>query len=287
MLPKLGQLGPAISALGKGRWPFLFIALIGSVLTFIAEVWMIRLSVKKAPPWIRTTIVEVGAFTASTFTPGGLGWLAINHIYLVRNGNDSSSTRTALSLFILLTILAGLILTMALLPFVPVVRVKTPKLPDALVVVEIFAVVLAIAGIIFWIPRFRNWIVIEIQPVLNMFPEMLKNPARTFLMIIAATCSHAAYTIALAGSIAAFGPSPSLVNIFVSFIISSVASKISPTPGGLGATETALVTLLHRTGMLPGAAVAAVLSFRFITFWIPLPLGAWALQHARMRRWIS
>jgi uncharacterized protein (TIRG00374 family) len=287
LLPKLGQIDSSIRALRNGRWPFLFIALIGSGLTFIAEVWMIRLSVNKAPPWIRTTIVEIGAFTAATLTPGGLGWLAVNHMYLVRSGNESSPTRTALSLFILLTFLAGLLLAIMSLPFVPEVRIKTPSLSDELKVVEIFAAIMIIVGVFFWIPRFRKWIIREIRPILNMFPEMVKKPVRTVLMIVAAVSSHVAYTIALAGSIAAFGPTPSIANIFLAFIISTFVSKISPTPGNLGAMETLLVTLLSRLDVFPGEAVTAVLTFRFFTFWIPLPIGAWALQYARNHRWIS
>ncbi|MBK5265936.1 MAG: flippase-like domain-containing protein [Acidimicrobiia bacterium] len=69
------------------------------------------------------------------------------------------------------------------------------------------------------------------------------------------------------------------------YMVSATVASISPTPGGLGAMEAALVAGITRLGVPAGEAVAAVLSFRVATFWLPLPVGAWLLRLARRREW--
>jgi uncharacterized protein (TIRG00374 family) len=287
LLPRLKELELTGDILIKGKWAYLLIALTGSFLTFIAEVWMIRLSVKKVPPWIRTTIIEIGAFTAATITPGGLGWMVINQKYLEKSGNDSDATRMALTLLIFLTLIAGLFLTVLSLPFHSIPWIKTPHVSNIFTIVAIAAVVLVTAGIVFLIPGYRKWVIMEIRTIMNLLPDIIKNPSRTILMIIAAVLSQFAYAITLVTSIAAYGPTPPVASIFIAYIIATIVSKVSPTPGGLGPMETALIALLSQNGVIPGVAVAAVLSFRFFTFWIPLLFGFWALRYARVQKWIS
>ena len=78
------------------------------------------------------------------------------------------------------------------------------------------------------------------------------------------------------------GQSPQhLVNEFAATI-----AAVSPTPGGLGAMEAALVAALTRLGVEAGSAVAAALTFRLVTFWLPLPVGGWALRTGRKSGWL-
>ena len=52
-----------------------------------------------------------------------------------------------------------------------------------------------------------------------------------------------------------------------------------PTPGGLGAVEAALSAGLTAAGLPGAAAVSAVLLFRLLTFWLPVPAGWGALSY--------
>jgi uncharacterized membrane protein YbhN (UPF0104 family) len=53
------------------------------------------------------------------------------------------------------------------------------------------------------------------------------------------------------------------------------SAAASPTPGGLGAIEAALVAGLTGIGLPPGPAVSAVLTYRLATYWLPV-LPGWA-----------
>ena len=66
-----------------------------------------------------------------------------------------------------------------------------------------------------------------------------------------------------------------IASIAVVYLTGSAIGSILPTPGGLGGVEAALTAGLTAAG-LPGAvAVSAVLLFRLLTFWLPVPFG-WA-----------
>ena len=56
---------------------------------------------------------------------------------------------------------------------------------------------------------------------------------------------------------------------------------MAPTPGDLGAMEAALVAGLTALGEASGPAIAAVLGFRLLTFWLPTLPGFFALRWLR------
>lgn len=117
-------------------------------------------------------------------------------------------------------------------------------------------------------------------------PAVLSNPRRASLLLIAAVAGNIAFAIALAGSIAAYGPVPSFLGVLVAYMLAATISGVAPTPGGLGAMEAALVAALVRLGVESGVAVAAVLTFRLATFWVPMPIGAWVLRRGRRDGWL-
>jgi uncharacterized protein (TIRG00374 family) len=69
--------------------------------------------------------------------------------------------------------------------------------------------------------------------------------------------------------------------VIVVYLFGSTVGGAAPTPGGLGAVEAALVAGLTAAGTDPNLAVAGVLSFRLLTYWLPIPLGYLALHRLR------
>jgi uncharacterized protein (TIRG00374 family) len=87
--------------------------------------------------------------------------------------------------------------------------------------------------------------------------------------------------LALVAALAAVGsrPRPSLV--LLAYTASMVLAMIPITPGGLGFVEVGLTGMLALAGANGGQAAVAVLAYRMISFWLPLPLGgvaAWAYR---------
>ena len=74
----------------------------------------------------------------------------------------------------------------------------------------------------------------------------------------------------------AFGASVSPINLVVAFGLAGVLAAIPITPGGLGVVEAALAPTLVGFGVPANTAAIGVLCWRFVQFWMPIPLGGLA-----------
>ena len=79
----------------------------------------------------------------------------------------------------------------------------------------------------------------------------------------------------------AFGTIVSPVNLIVAYGLAGVLAAIPLTPGGLGVVELVLPSALVGFGVPATTAAAAVLSWRFAQYWLPIPLGG--LSYASLK----
>ena len=88
--------------------------------------------------------------------------------------------------------------------------------------------------------------------------------------------------VAFVVSLRAFGVHESFATLGVVYLAGAAVASAAPTPGGLGATEAALVAGLAVVGVSRDEAIPGVLLFRLATFWVPI-LPGWLsmvyLQH--------
>lgn len=71
----------------------------------------------------------------------------------------------------------------------------------------------------------------------------------------------------------AFGERIGLAPLLVGYIVAYSIGTLAPTPGGLGAIEGLMIALFVSFGVASGVAVAVVLVYRIINFWLPIPPG--------------
>ena len=92
--------------------------------------------------------------------------------------------------------------------------------------------------------------------------------------------------LALLAAITAVGSRPRPTLVLLAYSASMVLAMIPITPGGLGFVEAGLTGLLALAGVAAGDAVLAVLAYRLVSFWLPLPIGGVAaVLHRRHYRW--
>ena len=84
--------------------------------------------------------------------------------------------------------------------------------------------------------------------------------------------------------LAAFGHRMDVDGLLVAYGIAFVLAAIPITPGGLGVVEAVLTTMLVAFGAPRDAALLGVVSYRLVSFWLPIPLGALAYVSLRMGR---
>jgi Lysylphosphatidylglycerol synthase TM region len=80
----------------------------------------------------------------------------------------------------------------------------------------------------------------------------------------------------------AFRYQPGFGPLVVAYTVANIASAVPITPGGLGVIEVTLVAITVGYGAPRATAVLAVLSYRLVNYWLPLPAGAIAYLRTRL-----
>jgi uncharacterized membrane protein YbhN (UPF0104 family) len=76
-------------------------------------------------------------------------------------------------------------------------------------------------------------------------------------------------------------PAGALVAVY---LVAAAAGGATPLPAFLFVTELALIAALVLAGYTSGSALVAVVVFRVVTYWLPLPVGVWMGHRLRRTR---
>jgi uncharacterized protein (TIRG00374 family) len=74
------------------------------------------------------------------------------------------------------------------------------------------------------------------------------------------------------------------VDLLVAYGLANIFAVIPVTPGGLGIIEGVLIATLVGFGVPHSQAILAVLAYRLVNFWIPIPVGGVAYASLQWRR---
>ena len=104
-------------------------------------------------------------------------------------------------------------------------------------------------------------------------------------LLTRAVCWAAAFWLLDASSlfvfVAAFGKIVSPIDLLVAYGLAFVLAVIPITPSGLGVIEGVLISTLAGFGVPRGTAILAVLGYRLVNFWLPIPVGGIAYLSLR------
>jgi len=147
----------------------------------------------------------------------------------------------------------------------------------------VLAGLVLIALVVLAIPAGRRMLRARLSPMLGqVLPRLLEvaqQPGKLAQGIGGALLLSLSYIFCLAACVAAFSRSVPIAKIGVVYLTGSAIGSVIPTPGGLGAVEAALTAGLTAAGVPAAAAASAVLLFRLLTFWLPVPFGWGALRY--------
>ena len=160
------------------------------------------------------------------------------------------------------------------------------SLPSGWVLVAV-VVAVVVAAVALAVPQLRNWIWLHIEPtVKQVWPRLVwlaSNPTRMGVGVLGTVILSLAYILSFGASLWAFGYSLPFAVLAITYLASNTVGSVVPSPGGLGPVELALTGGLVTAGVPSGVAVSAVLVYRLVTFWIPIPLGYLSLQRLQKR----
>jgi glycosyltransferase 2 family protein len=144
-----------------------------------------------------------------------------------------------------------------------------------------FALLLAVVGIMWRIPRLKSHILPAVKQGGASLADVVRRPRQALLLFAGAFGITAAYTLTFILCLHAFHAHISPAQAAAVYLGAAVVSAAAPTPGGLGAMEAALVAGLTHVGVNDGRAVTSVLAFRLLTYWLPILPGCLSLRRLR------
>jgi uncharacterized membrane protein YbhN (UPF0104 family) len=273
------------SLLRHANWLWTAVALLLSAVSYLGAAWSLTGFVPERLRLTRTLLAQLAASFVTLVTPAAVGGVALNLRYLrrARVAPADAAASVGVAQLIAFGLHTILLIVFAALAGSSHARGLSPPGWVYLAVAAVAVVALAVLAF----PQGRRMLRSRLAPTLSqVIPRLLdlaQRPAKLAEGVGGALLLTTAYILCLEASVRALGGSVPLVSIALVYLTGSALGSVIPTPGGLGAVEAALSAGLTAAG-LPGiTAVSAVLLFRTLTFWLPVPVGWAALTYLQRR----
>jgi uncharacterized membrane protein YbhN (UPF0104 family) len=254
---------------------WILVALGAFALSYLGAAWGLVGFVPETVPLGRVFSAQVALGFVRLVAPSTLGIAALNTRLLVRMKIPlpSAAASVAASQAAAFIVSVPLILVLGLLTGREVdfgIRLST-------IVVAVGAVVLTAAVVLWLVPAVRTraskaWRSF-VERGLPRLLDAVQDPRRLAMGLGGNLLLTLGYGVALYSSVQAVGADIPIATATLIFVSGNAVGSIVPTPGGLGAVEAALTAGLTAAGVPGGQAFTAVILYRLITFWLPIPIG--------------
>ena len=264
-------------------WTWVAVAFVMAQLTNIGEYFTLTGVIGSAVPFGPTMMFRYAISFISLAVPSDAGAIAMSVRYQQKLGVPAAA---AIAQGPLLTIISkgfDIVLLLITAQFVgrtvdvgevdfgPVVRLVGLVIVIAVVAIVVVAVT----------PKLRARMVPHLKEGFHSVKGSLTDPHRLLQIMGGTLFQKVVFAITLSASVSAFGSSlPFGSAIFVNTAVSLFIGLV-PVPGGIGIGETALTAGLVAVGIPSEAALAAAITHRMVTSYIPPVFGWWA------SRWLT
>ncbi|WP_436845368.1 lysylphosphatidylglycerol synthase domain-containing protein [Streptomyces sioyaensis] len=275
------NLGDVVS---KAGWVWVLVAIFFSALTYIAAAMSLLGFVTERVSFVRTVIAQIAGNFVKLVAPAAIGGVALNTRFLQRAGvrpglavaSVGASQLFGLGSHVLLLLVFG---------YVTGTQEQTPSISPSRAVIAGLLTVAVLVLVVTAVPALRKFVSRRVRSLFaGVVPRMLdilQRPGKLVTGIGGMLLLTAANVMCLDASIRAFGGGDKITyaGIAVAFLAGNALGSAAPTPGGVGAVESALITGLTLAGLPAGTAVPAVLLFRLLVFWLPALPGWLAFNY--------
>jgi len=292
LLPQIGSIENTIKILHTAKYQWILLALFLQSLTYIMSSLSLINTVEYNLSLKKTYFEQLAGLFLSRLTFQGVGGAAMDERYLEKSGIERKKAITALSIiYIINSITKNSLLIISILILRSVIKTQI-HLPNEWPYLLGVLLTLISVGIIFIIikPNFvkQKLIIPGIDLLRNTKSHIklifLKQPKRGIRIFIGLLSVVLIDATTLFLCIYAFGDNISIVKVAAVFVGSSMISSLSPTPGGLGAVESSLIIGLTSIGVYTSNAIAGVLVFRLLSFWLPIIPGYISYNYMRIKK---
>ncbi|MDH3706677.1 MAG: flippase-like domain-containing protein, partial [Acidimicrobiia bacterium] len=279
LIPQLADIDNIWEQVRSASGPWAAVAIALSMVTYVAATAALLGAIPVRLRYWPALIAQLASSFANRVTPARVGGLATNVRYLQRKGVQAAVSVTAVGVNAVAGLIVHLLLTLGFLLLSggqegsDGLAVPSPRLVAVATAITVAVLLGSIA-----VPLSRRLLLSQVLPQLRAGWDSIRSigrdPGRLVLLFGGSAVITLAYLGAMMASLQAFGSTASFPVVGLLFLTGSVVANAAPTPGGLGATEAALIAAL---GLVEESAIVipAVFLYRFVTFWLPI-LPGWA-----------
>lgn len=263
------------------------LAVLASAATYVGAAVSVMGSVTEGLSPVKTFAAQIASSFTNRITPAKVGGLALNVRYLVRQGIDTTAATTGVAVSTTAGSVVHVALTAVALMWAGNVGLPGMQAPSGRSVLMVVGALVVVVGVIALIPplrrRFTEKVVPTLRRSLRSFLAVMSSPRNVVMLLGGSALVTVANLAAFYVSLRAFGVGVPVSAVALVYLAGSALASAAPTPGGLGATEAALVAGLSIVSVESSVAIPAVLLFRLATFWIPIAPGWIALTVLQRR----
>lgn len=278
----------AVGELGHLHWRWVRLAIYAEGGSILALAWLGQLLLRaggRRIPLGSMISISLANNAMATTLPGGPAWAATFCFeQFRRRGAGRGVAAAALVLSVIISILALVVLLLV------GIDLAGGRGPAAAFRPAVTAIAVCVAGtiLLLQVARVRSWLGRSLRRLQTERIERAAALVRTYIgrpsgirctprllgeSFVAALLSWVTDLGCLTLAILAVGGHVPWQGLLVVYAIAQVAENLPITPGGIGIVEGTLSVLLVAYGMPRDLAVAAVLVYRIVSFWILVPLG--------------
>ena len=299
-----------------GSWPQLqdvepwwFAVLVGLVFCSAGSIWWLtRLALATRPNnsegrpsagrvgWGTAATAHLAGNAAGKVVPGGPAAAGVVQAkVLIQAGQPAAAVASALAAMGLLTTGVLLLLPVLTIPALIIGPPPARQLQLGLLVSLMLAVVIVVLGIttLMW-TRFVVAVGRAVGHAIHIVRDDITPAIAATALVAARDRVAAAFSgrwwravtaaaanrmfdyAALVAALVAFGAHARPAEVLLAYAVAQALALVPITPGGLGFVESGLTTLLVLIGVSADQAVVSTLLYRLASFWLPIPIGAFA-----------
>ena len=286
LIPQATNLPAALDAAGDARWQWLPVIFMGAAGSYLMAAVALSGAVGRRLPLGRSWSVQHASAFTNRVLPVGLGGMATNIRYLEAAGTPRPRAVVAVSVQSVAGFVVHVVASVSLVPILSTTNVHLhfsgPDFPEYWPYLVGSIALLTGGALLRWWDLLRRHLGPPLGSALSGLVAVGRNRSALAALFAGCTGVTLCYAVALTAACRAFGITVPILAIAAVFLSGSAVGVVVPTPGGLGAVEAALVAGLTAAGAPAPPSVAAVLTYRLITYWFPLLPGA--LAYHRLRR---
>ena len=303
VLPSLLAVFSSWSSLDHLTWYWAALALLSEAGSFVC-IWQLDRIALHAKSWFVVACAQLSGFGIGKVLPGGgATGTAVSVGMLRRAGVEPGQATAALAASSALQF--GTVLALPVIAL-PAILSGAPVDHSLALSAYLGAVVLALlagAGILAFAfdeplslaGRAAQWVANKTffrhRPLTDLPQRLLKERdfvratigSRWQAAVLTAVGVTALDYLALLFALRAVGAEPRPSLIVLAYVSTQLLTLVPFTPGGLGFVEAGLVGALTLAGVPPGDALLATLTYRLVSYWLPIPAGGVAYAAFRRR----